>query len=454
MDNTPLAESRDTERLKNAETFAKALKPYLQTCDEASSRSQQTRGRAKDKRICQLNAGFKYCSHLEKGLIQAYEKCKDVLGVLSDDYKLLTNLSDQNKNNEQDSNDSSVQFSFTTPLDFANDNLAYDVCNTTYENNQKNADSSLALVPMADRNNPPLINNSDISIENQNQNENKSQKANDQAKLKEVTNSFNFQSVDTSPILGYNDHYMNENEQATLDENNNDLVNGNTSDESNKPVQSKRSCNENDLEDENSILQSKKTENRANKRQKVLNDSINNLDSSRNNKENTNFTIEKILSSHFETPNTSSATLAAQTKATSSRGSRNISNSLPSMAFSTPTSAKKLDETTASESNLTSNNETSHNTNEVKRHYFLRSTTVRLRNMLNANNNNNKKRSRLVKETPVNVAVKQISKTDSTATSSRSSSLTTTPSVKGADTSLSSHDLNDVTAKVSEDFQC
>jgi len=72
-------QSRDTERNKNAELLAKALRPYFLLEDAQQQQQQQliqqqsqlhqiqqriNRGRSKDKRICQLSAAYKYCVHL------------------------------------------------------------------------------------------------------------------------------------------------------------------------------------------------------------------------------------------------------------------------------------------------------------------------------------------------------------------------------------------------------
>jgi hypothetical protein len=57
----PLNTTNYSDRYRNAERLSRALRSYMQL-DEALIKS---RGRTKDKRICQLNAAYKYCIHLE-----------------------------------------------------------------------------------------------------------------------------------------------------------------------------------------------------------------------------------------------------------------------------------------------------------------------------------------------------------------------------------------------------
>ncbi|RNA44133.1 hypothetical protein BpHYR1_007249 [Brachionus plicatilis] len=68
--------SRDLERIRNAERLARALRPYLSEPFEPQclSTPATARGRNKDKRICQLNAAYRYCLALEQKVHELYGK--------------------------------------------------------------------------------------------------------------------------------------------------------------------------------------------------------------------------------------------------------------------------------------------------------------------------------------------------------------------------------------------
>ena len=84
MENVQMNKMREIERLRNAERLGKALRPYLQP--SSNEETQKTRGRVKDKRICQLNAAYKYVLLLEKSLKELCEKTNE---PLSDECRLL-----------------------------------------------------------------------------------------------------------------------------------------------------------------------------------------------------------------------------------------------------------------------------------------------------------------------------------------------------------------------------
>ncbi len=74
--------STSSERYRNAERLSRALRGYMQL-DEALIKS---RGRTKDKRICQLNAAYKYCIHLETTI---RDMCEREGVSVPDDCKLI-----------------------------------------------------------------------------------------------------------------------------------------------------------------------------------------------------------------------------------------------------------------------------------------------------------------------------------------------------------------------------
>ena len=82
----------DLERYKNAEKLARALRAYLATGEQQQldESSKSRGGRTKDKRICQLNAAYKYCAYLEQTIRTLYE---GEHMTVPDDCQLLTTLS-------------------------------------------------------------------------------------------------------------------------------------------------------------------------------------------------------------------------------------------------------------------------------------------------------------------------------------------------------------------------
>lgn len=115
------SKQKDSERYKNAEILARALKAYQLEETSANIGSQsapsRARGRSKDSRICQLNAAFKYCAHLEQAI---KEFCDKENAQIPDDCKLITNakftLATDRDNEEVSSNDeSSSMNSYLTP---------------------------------------------------------------------------------------------------------------------------------------------------------------------------------------------------------------------------------------------------------------------------------------------------------------------------------------------------
>lgn len=79
--------SKDLERIRNAERLARALRPYL--CEpfepQCLSTPASARGRNKDKRICQLNAAYKYCLALEQKIAELCGK----ENIVPDEYRLV-----------------------------------------------------------------------------------------------------------------------------------------------------------------------------------------------------------------------------------------------------------------------------------------------------------------------------------------------------------------------------
>lgn len=79
--------SKDLERIRNAERLARALRPYL--CEpfepQCLSTPSSARGRNKDKRICQLNAAYKYCLTLEQKIAELCGK----ENIVPDEFRLV-----------------------------------------------------------------------------------------------------------------------------------------------------------------------------------------------------------------------------------------------------------------------------------------------------------------------------------------------------------------------------
>lgn len=470
-DNLPLSKLRDIERYKNAERMARALRPYLPNQDDQAASRSASRGRTKDKRICQLSAAFKYCSHLEKGLKDAYEKCGNVLGPLTDDYKLLSNslLSSNNNNhvNLTQNNNNNIENNLVDLSTMNNTETQLSINNSCFKLSDALDDDAenFYLSPNQNhQNNASIHESSTISATNgaANQinkktiNSNTSKKTINEecAKLRTVNNLRNFDHVDTSPILSC---YLDEN----VDENNNKIVEDNNSNK-----RKRRFVDINNKEESSSQKLVHTTTTPATSlaaaTKRLLIDSANN-----NNKENSIIQSQNESNLSLTTPKAASKNVGA--------GKKNKLNPPPAflsstLTFSTPTpvntTMNKLDDTTKSEPNMAVfNDETTNGNGEFRKVYFLRSSTTRLRNLLNANNTattlpssasrGNKSRNtttattisasitahKLI-NTGNNIALNKLNKIDSSTASSRSSSLTTTPSVRANDTSTSSHELN------------
>jgi hypothetical protein len=464
-DNLPLSKLRDIERYKNAERMARALRPYLPSQDDQTPSRSASRGRTKDKRICQLSAAFKYCTHLEKGLKDAYEKCGTLLGPLTDDYKLLSNslLSNNNNNLINSTQNTNIEnivdystmnntetqisinnscFKLSDALDDEAENF-YLSPNQNHQNNASIHESSTisATNGAANHINKKAINN----------NNNNSKKTKEEcAKLRTVNNLRNFDHVDTSPILSC---YLDEN----VDENNNSTIN-------NKRKRRYVDINNNQEESSNQkIVHTIATPatSLAAATKRLIIDSAENKENSliqSPNESNLSLTTPKTASKHTSSGRRNKSTIPTATLMSST------------LAFSTPTPANttinKLDDTAKSEPALAAfNDETTTGNGEFRKVYFLRSSTARIKNMLNANNTattlpvSTTRGSKLRNTTTAttisasitahkltntgnNIALNKLNKIDSSTASSRSSSLTTTPSVRANDTSSSSHELN------------
>ncbi|CAF0962924.1 unnamed protein product [Brachionus calyciflorus] len=99
LSTTPKIINKDVERIRNAERLARALRPYLSDTFEPQSLSTPAtlRGRGKDKRICQLNAAYKYCFNLEKKIQELYAK-ENVL--VPDEFKLVHSTLNSNHSDQ------------------------------------------------------------------------------------------------------------------------------------------------------------------------------------------------------------------------------------------------------------------------------------------------------------------------------------------------------------------
>jgi hypothetical protein len=75
------------ERYRNVERLDRALRAFAQLETETPLLAKSSsRGRTKDKRICQLNAAYKYCAHLEQKI---KEMCERTDSQVPEDCKLL-----------------------------------------------------------------------------------------------------------------------------------------------------------------------------------------------------------------------------------------------------------------------------------------------------------------------------------------------------------------------------
>lgn len=347
-DNETTSKSKDNERLKNAERLARALRPYLNeetstgagvstTTQTRSHQSTSTRGRTKDKRICQLNAAYKYCIHLEKTLKELYDKENT---QVPDDCKLvhcITNLNLSRFDQSTNLNETNLAEQTTST------NNLYQ---TPMQKNNIHESSSLSSAVSSSTNTGTL-----------------------NRRLKS-----SFKNLDASPILGAKSHYINDNDENT---------------EFRRQSTSSRKRRLDDLSTYSNTSAKKAAVVDLNNNNSELSDMNLNTPSSTNNYNNNNI-------------------------------SQTTKNST-SLANLTNTSTKNT------------NNKNSTNV-EFRRHYFLRSTANRLKNALGKQTNTNQA-SHL--QSPVATKLES-----SIMSSSRSSSLHTTPILRTTNNTGTSSDLS------------
>lgn len=175
---------REIERYRNAERLAKALKHYLTPSNDETSKP---RGRIKDRRICQLNAAYKYVCFLEKNIEQL---CLKTNNQIPENCHLLHDSVNSGQNGIQ------IDLMEAPSMRYKPE-----------ENSDFNMDEIEPFTP--------------TRISNQNIHESSSLSVST-AFASSAINTFrplkhlrNFNDVDASPIFGNQSHYINENDEFT-----------------------------------------------------------------------------------------------------------------------------------------------------------------------------------------------------------------------------------------------
>lgn len=260
IENTQISKLIDLERYKNAEQLAKALKAYLPSPEETS----KSRGRTKDKRICQLSAAYKYCVHLENAI---KDLCDKENKPVPDDCKLVHNLPNLNASRidltqTQTSTNSSIMYK---RLDQNNNEIA------------DQSESHLYLTPNQQRSSI-LHESSNLSVGSN------------------AVVKTNFNAVDASPILGRKSFFL-------YDNNNNSSIQSETNANVKKRKISNCSSNQ-DAEQESSTVDSHNENSKMNKTE--------------NNKENVLYTPNSLI--YTSSPSTASTSSnSSSTRRTSTR---------------------------------------------------------------------------------------------------------------------------------------
>lgn len=216
-------QSRDTERNKNAELLAKALRPYFLLEDSQQQQQQQqlqqqqlqqriNRGRSKDKRICQLSAAYKYCVHLERTIKTLCESNKDSINNeinVPDDCKLIHNILSANRANVGGSGSGTGNDEETL------DTILNENYNREYETvNECANNSNICLTPVECRNTSTIHESSAFSSVVTSSSNNCAQTPN----LSKSNNKKTLKNVDASPIYGVSkevDEFLNEKDEQT-----------------------------------------------------------------------------------------------------------------------------------------------------------------------------------------------------------------------------------------------
>ena len=170
-----MAEERE-DRYRNAERLAKSLKIYLPSPSEIT---KQKRGPPRDKRICQLNAAYKYIMHLENNI---KDMCVKTNSKLPDDCKLVSSM---------------ISRPDASPRTCSNLSLKMRLNN-----------SGIGLSPS--RRNQLIHESSTIS-------DTASTSTMETKLLNPLKCLRNFENIDASPILGNQNHFYNENDELFRD---------------------------------------------------------------------------------------------------------------------------------------------------------------------------------------------------------------------------------------------
>ena len=157
-------------RLQNAEQLAKSLNSYL-----PNNEINRRKGFQKDKRICHLNAAYHYILHLEGNIKQLHNKLHS---RVPEDCCLLGNTT-ENLSTNNITNNKIFENSDMTPTTPAQRNTLIHESSTISATASGSSSSS-----SIDKNN---------------------------AKSSKVLTTFkNFGNIDASPILGHENHYLND----------------------------------------------------------------------------------------------------------------------------------------------------------------------------------------------------------------------------------------------------